>query len=101
MRSHRIQFLPIEWRSTFATIMERAHRLEAAAAGVTPAKKKNRYTLAGACVAYGHAVGLMLGCVDITLKDNVAFARELFNNVIMDLPLFMRCVRQQSNREDG
>ncbi|KZW00438.1 hypothetical protein EXIGLDRAFT_667492 [Exidia glandulosa HHB12029] len=70
MRAHRIQFLPIEWRSTFAKLMERDHRRDAA--GPSTAKKKNKYTLA-----------------DITLKDNVAFARELFNNVILDLPLFM------------
>ncbi|EJD52265.1 hypothetical protein AURDEDRAFT_181761 [Auricularia subglabra TFB-10046 SS5] len=66
MKGHRVQFLPIEWRSTCAKLMDEDHRREQVTASA------NRYTLA-----------------DITLKENVAFARELFNNVILDLPLFM------------
>ncbi|EJD50770.1 hypothetical protein AURDEDRAFT_182151 [Auricularia subglabra TFB-10046 SS5] len=65
MRSRRVQFLPLMWRTGFGLSVDEMRTREEEGLD-------NRFTLE-----------------DITLKGSIPFVRELANNVILDVPYFM------------
>ncbi|KZT60687.1 hypothetical protein CALCODRAFT_492247 [Calocera cornea HHB12733] len=65
LRSHRVQFLPIQWRASLK-IDEREEE----------ARKKEGLDNA-------------FSVEDITVKGNIAYVRDLTNNVLIDIPYFM------------
>ncbi|KZO92672.1 hypothetical protein CALVIDRAFT_504021 [Calocera viscosa TUFC12733] len=65
LRSHRVQFLPIQWRASLK-IDE----------GEEEARKKEGLDNA-------------FSVEDITIKGNIAYVRDLTNNVLIDIPYFM------------
>ncbi|KAG8931603.1 hypothetical protein FRC02_002478 [Tulasnella sp. 418] len=71
MKDSRIQFLPVQWRASLK--LDVGEELAKAREGLD-----NRFTLA-----------------DITLKNTIPFIRDLTNNVLLDIPLFMSHHRER------
>lgn len=71
MRSKRVQFLPVQWRSSLKTQLdeERVKRDDGL---------DNVFTMA-----------------DITQKGSIPYVRELTNNMLLDIPLFMSHHRER------
>ncbi|KZS90434.1 hypothetical protein SISNIDRAFT_475303 [Sistotremastrum niveocremeum HHB9708] len=69
MRNRRVQFLPVQWRTNLQlSLDEENERRERENEGLD-----NRFTLG-----------------DITLNNKIPFVREVMNNVLIDVPYFMR-----------
>ncbi|KAL5524599.1 hypothetical protein ACEPAF_9739 [Sanghuangporus sanghuang] len=76
MRGRRLQFLPVQWRLSFHLTAAEESRREAEGLD-------NVFTLN-----------------DITIKNTVPYVRELMNNVLIDIPYFLRQVPSSAQREN-
>ena len=86
MRDRRVQFLPVQWRTSFDLSADEESRREAAGLD-------NDFTLDGKeAVRCPNQVTNSFGTLDITIKNTVPYVRELMNNVLIDIPYFLRQV---------
>ena len=85
IRNKRVQFLPVQWRANLKLNVEEAKARESEGLD-------NDFTLAGRhqCASIIRHVAEHFS--DITMKNNVPLIRELMNNVLIDIPYFMRCI---------
>lgn len=86
MRDRRVQFLPVQWRTSFKLGADEERRREDA--GID-----NEFTLNGERTYPRDLLSRFLiirTSSDITIKNTVPYVRELMNNVLIDIPYFMR-----------
>ena len=78
-----MQFLPVQWRANLDLDSETDERLKDAALD-------NNFTLSGMPRDGLAAEKLNYVMPDITIKNSVPYVRDLMNNVLIDIPYFMR-----------
>ena len=83
MRDRRVQFLPVQWRTNF--ILDKDEELRREDAGLD-----NEFTLNGQSLWRFTRITALISCLDITIKNTVPYVRDLMNNVLIDIPYFMR-----------
>lgn len=83
MRDRRVQFLPVQWRTNF--ILDKDEELRREDAGLD-----NEFTLNGQSLWLFTRITALISCLDITIKNTVPYVRDLMNNVLIDIPYFMR-----------
>ena len=83
MRDRRVQFLPVQWRTNF--ILDKDEELRREDAGLD-----NEFTLNCQSLWRFTRITALISCLDITIKNTVPYVRDLMNNVLIDIPYFMR-----------